>query len=151
VPVPGRPRNPLGLRPDRLRQRPHVFVERPGTTPGLQDLDVRADTAAPGTIRRLWRQSVNYVPAPAPFGWTQHPATVTRALRYKASTTFRQAGTSNTREGAARAIVPGRHKSKPVTIAAGNRQGRPTIRNRLTSFGSSVAPTNRPSPAAQRS
>jgi hypothetical protein len=146
VPVPGQPRNPFGQRPNRWHERPHVFVQRPGASPGLMDVDdTRVDTAAPGTIRRLWEQAVNMIPAPPPFPVAAAPTTITRALRYKASTIFLRAGNSATRFGARRPITPPRHNMRPVTIAAGNQQGRPTVRNRMTSFGRRVPPVNPPS------
>jgi hypothetical protein len=151
VPPPGRPRNPLGETPNRFHARRRVFVERPGASPGLMDVsDTRVDTAAPGTIRRLWEQTINMITAPPPFPVAQAPTTITRALRYKASTVFHRSGNENTRFGARRPIRPGRHHGRPVTIAAGNQQGRPTIRNRMTSFGRRVTPVNAPSPAAQK-
>jgi hypothetical protein len=152
VPVPGRPRNPLGETPTRFHGRRQVFVARAGETPGLMDVDTRADTVAAGTIRRNYRQSVNFVPAPPPVDITRNNGlgVVTRALRYKASSVYRRGGNDNTRFGARRPFVPARHNSRPVTIAAGNQQGRPTIRNRMTSFGRRVAPVNAPSPAAER-
>ncbi len=154
MPVPGRPRNPDGeTQLDRFRGRRQVFVERPGNSPGLMDVDdTRVDTAAAGTIRRLWRQAVNMVPAPPPFPVAAAPLAITRALRYRTSTLFRAAGTDNTRFGARRPIVPprtGRHP-RPVTIAAGNQQGRPTVRNRIVSFGSRVPTINAPLKSADR-
>lgn len=150
MPVPGRPRNPLGESPDRFHRRRIVFVQRPGSTPGLMDLDTRSDTVAAGTIRRLWEQAVNMIPAPPPFPVAQAPLGITRAIRYKASTRYRAAGTESTRFGARRPIVPPRHNQRPVTIAAGNQQGRPTVRNRMTSFGSRVRPVNQAAADAQK-
>ena len=152
MPVPGQPRNPYGQTPTRFRPRRRYFIARLGETPGHMDIDTRADTVAPGTIRRNWRQSVNAVPAPPPFSWVYNNGLggITRALRYKASTVFRAAGTDNTRFGAPRAIVPSRINARPVTIAAGNQQGRPAVRNRMTSFGRRVTPVNQPSRAAAK-
>lgn len=152
MPVPGRPRNPHGDTTfNRFRENRQVFVARPGASPGLMDVDdTRVDSAAAGTIRRLWVQAVNMVPAPPPFPVAQAPLGITRALRYRASTLFRGSGSSNTRFGARRPFVPARHNSRPVTIAAGNQQGRPTVRNRMTSFGSRVPPANHPAQAAQK-
>jgi hypothetical protein len=173
MPLPGRPRNAGGTEVrfhrqgqnsvadtrwrsgprHRWHERVHVFVQQLGYSPGVQDIDSRADTAAAGTIRRLWRQAVNYIAGPADYSWTANgptgaptrPVGITRALRYKASTTFRGAGSMSTRFGAPRPFVPprsGRHPA-PVTIAAGNLQGRPVLRNRLSSLGSRVPPVNR--------
>lgn len=167
MPVPGRPRNAGGTETRfhrgpvlryhghdtdlvRFEERPRVFVPDPGYTPGVQDIDPAADASGGGTIRRLWRQAVNFIPAPPPFSWTENPPLITRALRYKASSVFRGAGSSNTRFGAPRLHVQPRHNMRPVTLAAGNLQGRPAVRNRLTSFGSRVPTVNRPSRAAQK-
>lgn len=152
MPVPGRPRNPHGHTTfDRWHENQQVFVSRPGASPGLMDIDdTRVDVAAGGTIRRLWRQAVNFIPAPPPFPVSQAPLAITRALRYRASTTFQRAGNSNTRFGARRPFIVTRHNMRPVTIAAGNQQGRPTVRNRMTSFGSRVPTVNRASTAAEK-
>jgi hypothetical protein len=151
VPVPGRPRNPLGQTEQRFHGRRQVFVERPGASPGLMDIDdTHLDTVAPGTIRRLWLQAVNMIPAPPPFPVAQAPLGITRAIRYRASSTFRRSGNENTRFGARRAFVVRKHNMRPVTIAAGNQQGRPTVRNRMSSFGSRVPPVNEAAQAAQR-
>jgi hypothetical protein len=40
-------------------------------------------------------------------------------------------------------------KSKPVTIPAGGVRNRPTVRNRITSFGSRVPPLNPKLPAGE--
>jgi hypothetical protein len=150
VPVPGQPRNPHGTTTlNRFHERRQVFVARPGASPGLMDVDdTRVDTAAHGTIRRLWEQAVNMIPAPPPFPVAAAPLGITRALRYKASTTFHRSGNENTRFGAKRPFVVARHNQRPVTIAAGNQQGRPTVRNRMSSFGSRVTPVNNPSRSA---
>lgn len=143
MPVPGRPRNPLGQTPTRFHDLPQVYVERQGETPALQDIEVR-ETQAGGSIRRVWRQAINYIPPPPPVNWTLSPAIITRALRYRADTTHLMAGNSNTRFGAVRPITPTKVRSRPVTIAAGNKQNQPTVRNRLSSFGSRVPPLNQP-------
>ena len=60
--------NPLGETPDRFHRRRRIVVVRPGESPGTMDIvDTNVDTAAAGTIRRNWRQSVNLIPAPPPF------------------------------------------------------------------------------------
>lgn len=151
MPVPGQPRNPFGQRPNRFREQRKVFVARPGESPGLMDIDdTRLDTVAAGTIRRLWRQAVNMIPAPPPFAVSAAPLGITRALRYRASSLYQRAGNDNTRFGARRPIVPPRHNSRPVTVSAGNQQGRPAIRNRITSFGRRVPPVNAVDPAATK-
>ena len=152
MPVPGRPRNPLEQRPNRWHERPHTFVARAGESPALMHVDTRVDTVAAGTIRRLYRQAVNFIAAPPPVDVTHNQGlgVVTRALRYKTSTVFRAAGTDNTRFGARRPFIATRHNGRPVTIAAGNQQGRPTVRNRMTSFGRRVPAVNGPSADAQK-
>jgi hypothetical protein len=158
VPVPGLPRNrfgetpdrfhrgpvravnQLGETPDRFDDVPHVAVSVSGESPGTMTRDRSARVAAYGTVRRLWRQAVNMIPAPPPFRVAQEPALITRALRYRVSTRYAPAGADNTRFGARRPIVEHQTASAPVTIAAGQKQSRPTVRNRLTSFGSRVPP-----------
>ena len=148
MPVAGRPRNPLLETPDRFRERAYVDVPRVGETPGLQTVESRGKLVGEGTIRRVWRQSVNFIPAPPAYSWTQHPALVTRSLRYRATSLYRAAGNDNTRYGARRPIVTPRHNQPTPTIGAGQKQNRPSRRNRLTSFGSRVPLINPPSPAA---
>lgn len=151
MPTPGVARNPLNETPDRFRRRRAAFVPKAGQTPGLQDIDLRFDTTAPGTVRRLWRQAVNLIlPAPE-ISWSYNngQGEITRAVRYKATSIYMQAGCSNTRYGAARPVVAARHNRRPVTLGAGNQQNRPTVRNRLSSFGKRVQPINQPSPAAE--
>lgn len=173
MPLPGRPRNAGGTEVrfhragqngvseserwrsgprDRFHERAQVFVPHLGQSPGLQDIEpATLGTVGFGTIRRLWRQSVNYIPAGGWLSWTENGTDrtptvgvgITRALRYKASSVFRGAGSSNTRMGAPRAFIVPRHVQPRATIAAGNLQGRPYIRNRLQSFGSRVPPVNR--------
>jgi hypothetical protein len=171
MPLPGRPRNiggtevrfrssgQTGVGVERWRSGPrtrwhervHVIVPQLGQTPGLQDVEAAIlGTVGWGTIRRLWRQSVNYLPAGPWLSWTENGidrtptngVAITRALRYKASSLFRGAGSSNTRMGATRAFVTPRHIQPHVTLGVGNLQGRPVLRNRLQSFGSRVPPVN---------
>lgn len=148
MPLPGRPRNPQLERPDRFRERAYVDVPEIGASPGLQTIDRHTGHAARGTIRRLWRQSVNFIPAPPAFEWSKQPPLITRALRYRATSLYKQAGANNTRFGARRPITPARHNQPIPTIGAGNLQRRPTRRNRMSSFGSRVPPINPPSNAA---
>jgi hypothetical protein len=172
MPLPGRPRNIGGTetrfhRPGqdgvgierwrsgprtRWHERAQVFVSQLGQSPGVQDVEPAIlGTVAFGTIRRLYRQVVNYLPAGPWLSWTENGVDRTRtdgvgitvALRYKVSSTFRGAGSSNTRMGAARAFVTPRHVTARATLGVGNLQGRPVIRNRLQSFGSRVPPVNK--------
>lgn len=150
MPVAGRPRNPLDERPNRWRTRARVFVARPGESPALMDVDTRATTQARGTIRRVYRQSVNLLPPATPFSWTQNPPIVTRSLRYKATSVYRPAGANHTRYGAKRKIITPRHNQPVPTIGAGQLQRKPTIRNRIISFGSRVPPVNPRLPSAKQ-
>jgi hypothetical protein len=51
-------------------------------------------------------------------------------------------GTDDTRLSELHTIVQPRVRSKEITIASGSVRSRPTIRNRLTSFGSRVDAIN---------
>ncbi len=160
MPVPGQPRNPFGQTPDRFVLHAPRFVAQAGRTPGLMEEDLRHDRQQAATIRRNWRQAVDYLGMGFVFSWTHNAADpgrgtlgrdqVTRALRYLASTRYVGAG-NFLAYGAPRPLVPGRHSSRPVTVQTGNRQMRPTVRNRLTSFGSRVPPINSGVPAAESS
>jgi hypothetical protein len=156
--------NPGGERPDRINHwhRPGP-VAMPGRTPGLMAVSVRGNVLGAGQIRRLWRQTVNIIAAQSPYSWTHlapAPGTpefapspgigITRALRYMTRSVYVAGGTDHSRfEGLHTTIHP-RVRSKRVTTPAGAVRGRPTVRNRLTSFGSRVPPINSPVSAAQR-
>jgi hypothetical protein len=117
----------------------------------VQHIELSLDLTAPGQIRRLWRQAVNYVPAGPIVSWSKNdaagdpttPGDITTALRYKASTVFRGSGSMSTRFGAPRTVVTPSNKEGRVTQSAGNLAARPTLRNRLSSFGSRVPPVNK--------
>lgn len=157
MPVPGIARNRFGQKPNRFHRRPGVFVRVPGQTPGTMVVDSRADRQAFGTIRRVWRQAVNYLGATPAFSTTANEAfstpadgfEITTALRYRASSVYRQAGSDNTRFGARRPVVQPKHNMRPVTRSAGSKQSRPTVRNRLISFGKRVPAINTVSPIAE--
>ncbi len=157
MPVAGRPRNPLAELPLRFRRGAHVSVAVLGQTPGLMEYDRHTDVQAAGTIRRYWRQLAGLIPAPPEFSWSgNRPAFSgeraygwTRALRYKITSLYLPAGAGNTRYGAARPHVAMANAQPAVTLGAGTRQARPTVRNRLRSFGSRVTPLNSPIQAAQ--
>lgn len=151
MPVPGRPRNPYGEQPNRFRGKAPLVVIVPGQSPGMQDAHRREPTtqSAEGTIRRTFRQKVNFIPASPPMPVSSSPPTITRGLRYRASSTYRQAGTDHTRFGAPRPAIQKSNRQPIPTLQAGRTQGRPTIRNRMVSFGSRVRPLNAASPAAQ--
>lgn len=116
-----------------------------------------------GQIRQLWRQSVNLIPAQASFSWTESSPSpgpggpvispggldITRALRYMTRSVYEAAGTDNSRFEGMHTPVGKRNMYKTVTINVGQKRNQPTIRNRLTSFGSRVPTLNRQVQAAQ--
>jgi hypothetical protein len=138
-----------------------------GRSPGLMWLTRRGNVLAAGQVRRLWRQLVNLIEPQAPYSWTHsapnpdraefssgHAVGITRALRYRTLSLYMGAGHDNTRlTGLHSTVLPHQRRSpqargKRVTVAAGSVRGRPTVRNRMTSFGSRVPTLNEPSPAA---
>lgn len=130
----------------RVRQ-PFVFVEgQQGLT--LADEQIPEQVAA-GTIRGLWRSSLGGARGPAPFGWADHPRIFTRSLRHRVTSLFMRAGNSRTDWGEPRPMIRPRARQSIVTRQVGNRPAGPTVRNRLTSFGSRVPPLNQPSPNAE--
>lgn len=166
APLPGY-RNPDAETPTKFQlwDRPEP-VAQPGRSPGLSLITLRGCVLAPGQIRVLWRQSVNLISAQAAYSWTrsapspEHPASstrgvdITRALRYRTRSVYIGGGIDNSRfAGLHTAISPRGQRSlesrgRRVTVAAGSVRGRPTIRNRLTSFGSRVPTLNQPVQAA---
>lgn len=112
---------------------------------------LRGSILAPGTIRRMWQQSVDLIAAQASYSWTNgepfHTVPtavhgVTRALRYMTRSVYMGDGIDNSRYAALHTKITPRHRYKPVTVAGGSVRSRPTVRNRLTSFGSRVTPLN---------
>ena len=148
----------LWLRPGPVRQV--------GRTPGTMIATLRGCILGAGQIRRMWRQSINYIPAQPPYSWTGNgpgpdrpgmtppPFMVTRALRYMTRSVYMGAGIDNSRFAGLHTAFPPRGQRSlesrgfRVTAAAGSVRGRPTVRNRLTSFGSRVPPINKPVDAA---
>lgn len=164
MPVPGprtqwRPdpgfRNPGQEMPDFINmwERPGP-VWWPGETPGTMIVTLRGCRLAWGQIRHLWRQSINHINAQAPFSWTSNSPTpgrpsldfpgffITRALRYMTRSVYVQGGTDNTRMWGERTSISNFNRGKATTVGGGQRQYSPTIRNRLTSFGSRVPTLN---------
>lgn len=169
MPPRGTPRNPLGQEPDRFHrlrtfggdtvavdtsgETPTRFHERArvntvatGESPGTMEFDTRTGIEAAGTVRRLWHQLVNPVPAPPPFEVAAQPFTGQRTIRYRAQSVFRGSGDALR---FSRAGVPGLHtvivqasRQDVPTLTAGQNRNRPTTRNRIASFGSRVAPLN---------
>jgi len=160
-PVPGYT-NPDGEHPDRINRwhRPGPIVE-PGRSPATMILNLRGNVLGAGQVRRMWRQTADYLAPQAPYSWTdnapgpERPAfsvsrgfQITRALRYMTRSIYIAGGTDNTRFGALHTLIQQRVHSKPVSLGAGGSRNRPTVRNRLTSFGSRVTPLNSRVPAA---
>lgn len=139
-------------RPGRLHpSRRVVFINRLGQTHGLDH--AIPEQKQPGvTIRRVVHAKAASIAAPPPeqWSWVDNPRVVTVPVRYRASTRFRAAGTSNTLvRGVPRPIRKATSVQPRVTRQAGNAPSRPTVRNRLTSFGSRVPTLNPPSPNAE--
>ena len=168
MPVPGprtqqRPdegyRNPDGETPDRFRYGVFHPVAQPGRSPATMEETLRGCVLAAGQIRQLWRQAINYVAPAEPFGWTTNggdftypsskPQGITRALRYMARSLYVQGGTDSTRLSELHTVVLPRVRSKTVTVPGGAKRSAPTVRNRLTSFGSRVTPLNSPVSGAE--
>jgi hypothetical protein len=74
---------------------------------------------------------------------------ITRALRYMTRSVYARSGEDNTRFPGLHTRILMRSRSKPVTIGAGQVRTRPTVRNRMTSFGSRVPTINQAVPAAE--
>lgn len=105
---------------------------------------------APGDVHGNWRSSVGSIPGPAPFSWVENPREITRPLRYKVRSLFRGAGNSASMTNAKpRPVRVRQARMTAIVRLAGNAPAKPSIRNRLTSFGSRVPPVNPPSPNAQ--
>jgi hypothetical protein len=106
------------------------------------ETDLRPGTLAPGEVRRLWRPLVHPVPAPPPFEVSAQPCTITRATRYSTRSFYRPAGSSNTRFIGLHTVIKMAIRHKEITRGGGGTIGRPTVRNRMSSFGSRVPPLN---------
>lgn len=155
-------RNPDGEQANKFNMwlRPGP-VYWPGRTPGLMAITLRGCILGAGTVRRLYRQSIDLIGAQGPFSWTDNATDnmpnsgnsggvdITRALRYKTSSLYVGAGIDNSRYGALHSVVRKQNMYKTVTVAGGSVRGRPTVRNRLTSFGSRVPTLNQTVSAAQ--
>ena len=154
-------RNPDNAAPTLFNQwkRPGPLYW-PGRSPGLMAITLRGCILAAGQIRRLWRQSSNVVAAQAPYAWstnsptpdrpvlTPGPYDITRALRYMTRSLYVAGGTDNTRYAALHTIVKQEHTYKTITVGKGQTRSRPTLRNRMTSFGSRVPSLNQQVEAA---
>lgn len=145
MPTPGVARNPLAQRPTRFRQIKREPVTQPARSPVLAaEAEPFERDLAPGTFRRVWRQAINLIRPADPISWSENygQGTVTRALRYKAASSYRGAGSDNTRFGAPRPIRSPLHRQLRPTLSAGNKRNLPTVRNRMASFGSRVPTLN---------
>lgn len=155
-------RNPTREGMRRFKLIPYHGIPWGGRSPGLMELTLRGCVLAAGQIRQMWRQSVNYTAAQAPYSWTDDAPQpgrpefvpvrgfqITRALRYMTRSVYMAAGTDNTRVSELHTVIPNRVRSKQVTTGAGQRRNPPTVRNRLTSFGQRVPPLNPRVQAAQ--
>jgi len=152
-------RNPEGRAPDFINSwgRPGP-VWWPGRSPGTMSMSLRGQILAFGQIRRLWRQAVDYTAAQN-YSWTHNgnvPTTgteglgqVTRALRYLTHSVYIGGGLDHSRYDELHTVIKKRNVYKTVTVGSGTRRGRPTIRNRMTSFGSRVQALNQSVSAAQ--
>lgn len=150
----GNPDEQLPLRFLRVLPR---FLAWAGQSPGLMETDLRGMVLLPVQVRRFWRQAIDYVAPQAPSSWTSNTPGppggpgdafqvvgqgITRALRYKTQSFYVAAGTDGTRFSELHTVVLPHARGKPVTVAAGSVRYAPTVRNRLTSFGSRVPPLN---------
>lgn len=161
-PVPGytNPEHQAPTRLNRWNRPPPVAQE--GRTPVLQYVSLRGMVLGAGQIRRMWRQSVNLIEPQEPYSWsalsptpdrphvTMPPVGVTRALRYMTRSITLRSGEDNTRFSGLHTRIYPRVRSKPVTLGAGQVRTRPTVRNRVTSFGSRVPTLNQPVQGAER-
>lgn len=170
MPIPG-PRTQFGPDPGYDNpggEKPTLFnrwnrpgpIWWPGETPGMMFTDRRATVLAPGQIRLLWRQAVNYIAAQSPYSWTDNAPgprrhftapggfAITRALRYLTRSLYMGAGIDNTRFDEQHTVITPQVTYKTVTMGAGNTRSRPTVRNRMSSFGSRVPTLNTTVPAA---
>lgn len=153
-------RNPEGRAPDlfNLWDRPGP-VWWPGRSPGTMVLTLRGCKLGVGQIRRLWRQSVNFHGAFKSYSWTDngpqggpsstHGVDITRALRYMTRSTYIGGGVDHSRFDELHTLVNKQNFYKTVTINQGQKRNSPTVRNRLTSFGSRVPTLNQAVSAAE--
>lgn len=167
MPVPG-PRTQIGPDPgyrNPEQAAPTLFnlwgrpgpVIWPGRSPGMSLISLRGNVLGAGQVRRLWRQAVDLIPAQGAFSWTQNSTStnpmpgldITRALRYMTRSLYMGAGIDNSRYENLHTFVGKKNAYKAVTINRGQNRNRPTVRNRLTSFGSRVPTLNQQVQAAQ--
>lgn len=161
APEPGY-RNPGREQPDRINSWLWpVSIAWPGRSPGTMEADLRGNVLGFGQVRHLWRQSVNEFFAQHSYSWSQNAPQpgygfttprgfqITRALRYMARSLYMGGGIDNSRYAGLHTVVPKFNRGKMVTVGAGQKRSAPTVRNRMTSFGSRVTPLNQQSGAAE--
>jgi hypothetical protein len=132
-------------------------VRWPGRSAGLSIISLRGCQLGAGQIRRLWRQSVDLIPAQGPFSWTRNGndtddkpgVDITRALRYMTRSVYAGGGIDNTRFDALHTHITRKTVYKTVTTGRGQTRSRPTVRNRMSSFGSRVPSLNQQVEAGQ--
>jgi hypothetical protein len=125
-------------------------------------LTLRGNKLGFGQIRRLWRQSIDYIPGQASYSWTESapgaggPVVqptggyfITRALRYMTRSVYIGGGLDHSRFDELHTVVTKQNVYKTVTVNAGQKRNAPTVRNRLTSFGSRVPTLNKAVDAAE--
>jgi hypothetical protein len=162
-PLPGY-RNPDGENMNKINLwgRP-APVAQMGRSPGLMQFTLRGCVLGAGQIRRMWRQAVNVIPASPSYSWSENapqpgrpltsnpgPQGVTRSLRYMTRSIYMGSGIDQTKfDPPLHTRIYPKVRSKPVTIGAGQVRSRPTVRNRITSFGQRVPTINTPVSGAE--
>jgi hypothetical protein len=145
----GVPRNPYGVEGFARFHRNRLLLFTRD-----QDRVLRVTVANPGTIRRFLMPALRYVGAMGPFSWTENsfspdaprgPGGQTNPLRYLISTTDTlTAGNLLSNPMMRPAVPPSVAYPAPPLVLAGNVQGRPTLRQRVPSFGSRIPALNTP-------
>jgi hypothetical protein len=144
-----------------LAQVPGTFFHRFGilVRGRRQEIAQTIRTDGGGTLRFWWRGLGNMITGGSAFSWSRNlnddapdgvNGVVSSPLRYRIATDYvTTAGNQRSNpEGRQQLRYPTmRHAPNPVFLRAGQQQGRPTIRNRITSFGSRVPPVNQPLPS----
>jgi hypothetical protein len=154
--------NPNGQSQDFHHRVLHQPVAVLGESPGLMMIDRRLMVLAAGQVRKLWRQAINELTPAEPYdqvsltpgqgrpaGARSGPVDLTRALRYKTRSLYMRGGNDNTHFSNMHTVITKQNRGMPVTLGAGTVQNRPTVRNRMTSFGSRVPILNSRVPAAE--
>jgi hypothetical protein len=175
VPGPRAQRAPLpGYR--NPEQRTPTFINRwdepvptiqLGRSPGTMLMTLRGQRLATGQVRRLYKQKTNEIQPGAPYNQValtpsssnpaahHQPVGISQGWRYMISSRYIGAGDGLSRWGGTgrplhQKSTSFRHVNPTPTLGAGNKsRGRPTVRNRLTSFGSRVPTINSVLPAAE--